>query len=74
VAFEQPLSAVTFGTTATKTTSMVANTKMVRFIDILLRYVLAASQFTALQYPCFDLCKNLAFAILPSIAYTFNRP
>jgi hypothetical protein len=28
---------------------------MVRFINILLGYVLAASQITALQYPCFDL-------------------
>jgi len=28
---------------------------MVRFINILLGYVLAAFQITALQYPCFDL-------------------
>jgi hypothetical protein len=28
---------------------------MVRFINILLGYVLVASQITALQYPCFDL-------------------
>ena len=63
MAFEQPVAAFAFGTgrststenTATKTTSMVANPKIVRFIHILLGYVLVASQITALQYPCFDL-------------------
>jgi len=34
---------------------MVTNTKIVRFINILPGYVLAAPEITALQYPCFDL-------------------
>jgi hypothetical protein len=34
---------------------MVDSTKIVRFIHILLGYVLVASQITALQYPYFDL-------------------
>jgi hypothetical protein len=46
---------------------MVANPKMVRFINILLRYVLAASQITALQYPGFDLAEDLDLAILASM-------
>jgi hypothetical protein len=33
---------------------------MVRFIHILLGYVLAASQITALQYSCFDLFFTLS--------------
>jgi hypothetical protein len=52
---------------------MVANPKMVRFINILLGYALVAFQVTAMQCACFDLGEGLGFAILASMDFTSDR-